>query len=45
MPWFTAPAVTGGVLGERVHDQLRRYVVTAQQSGAVAWARSLIGPA
>ena len=41
-PWFAAPAMTGGVCEDRVRDQFRRYVATAEESGAVAWARSLI---
>jgi len=42
LPWYTAPAMTGGIHRARVRDQFRRYCAQATDSGFRRWARTLV---
>jgi tRNA(adenine34) deaminase len=42
LPWYRAPAMTGGLRREQVRDQFRRYCERAPDSGFRRWAATLL---
>ncbi|GIE98791.1 nucleoside deaminase [Paractinoplanes rishiriensis] len=42
LPWYAAPAVTGGIRRAEVQDQFRRYCDRAPESSFRTWARTLV---
>lgn len=43
LPWFTPPAIAGGIRRAEVRDQFRRYAAGAGDSGFRRWALTLAG--
>ncbi|MCU7724553.1 nucleoside deaminase [Actinoplanes sp. KI2] len=41
LPWYTPPAITGGLHRDEVQDQFRRYCNQAPDSGFRTWAQTL----
>ncbi|GAA0553895.1 hypothetical protein GCM10010172_40600 [Paractinoplanes ferrugineus] len=41
LPWYRAPAITGGIRRAQVRDQFSRYCERAPESGRRRWAASL----
>ena len=42
LPWYVAPAMTGGIRRDQVRDQFRRYCDRAPASGFRTWAATLL---
>ena len=44
MPWYAAPAITGGVRRDEARDLFRRYCQIAPDCGFRQWAQTLADP-
>ena len=42
LPWYAAPAMTGGIRRDQVREQFRRYCDRAPASGFRTWAATLL---